>query len=212
MNLIKTIEENFLKIKKYSDRKSSKNNLSNISWLLLDESDETEVIYIFRNDSSLILSENGEIKRCKYEFIVDSDNLIVQYNEENGILYDSLLIDNKFLILKQSSKNKYKVFANKTKYKDYIKANISKIIKEQSKIGFSKSEEIYEKPNQKKGFPRVVVKKLKDGRNFEIHSTLEAGYDVGDKVTINGKIAEDGIYKFGWFDSLPVENGKLKGT
>ena len=209
MNLIKTIDENLSKIKKYAERKSSKNTLSNISWLLLDESDENEVIYIFRNDSSLIVSENGQIKRCEYEFVVDSDNLIVQYDEDKGILYDSLLIDNRFLILKQSSKIDYKIFANKTKYKDYLKANISKIFKEESKIGFSKSVEIHEKPKQKK-LPRVVVKQLRDGRNFEIHSSLDVGYTVGDRVTINGEIPLDGTYKFGWSDSMIVENGKLK--
>lgn len=209
MNLIEIIEENYIKIKKYAERKSSKSTLTNISWLLLDETEEIEVIYIFKNNSTLIISENGQIKRCEYEFVVDSENLIIQFDKENGILYDSLLIEDKYLILKQSSKSNFKIFANRTKFKDLLKSNISKIFKEESKIGFAKAVEIKKEPEQKK-LERIVIRKLRDGREFEIHSLLEAGYTIGDKVTIEGEMPEDGVYEVGLFESLTVENGKLK--
>jgi len=208
MNLVEIIESNFSKIKKYAERKSSKNTLSSISWLLLNDSDENEVIYIFKNDNSLIVSENGYIKRHDYEFIVDSDSLIIQYDKENGILYDSFLLRDRYLILKQSSKSSYKVFANKTKFKDLLKVSISKIFEEESKLGFTKTVEVKQAPKPKK-LQRIITRKLKDGRNFEIHSSLERGYTVGDKVTIDGEKPEDGLYRFGWFDALTVENGKL---
>lgn len=204
MSIIGVVEENYGKIKKYAERKSGKYVLTNISWLLLDETNDTEVIYIFKNDCTLIISENGRVTRSEYEFVVDSDSLVIQYTKENGILYNCYLIDDKFLVLKQSSETKYWVFGNKTRFKDHLKANISKIFKEESRVGFNQMEEIQTKPKRK------VIKRLKDGRTFEIHSSLETGYTIGDKVTIDGMSPQDGVYNFSWFDSLTVEKGRLK--
>jgi len=142
MNLIEVIEMNYSKIKKYAERKSSKSTLSNISWLLLDETLENEIIYIFKSDDSLIISENGHIRRFRYEFIVDSDNLIIKYDEKKEILYNSLLLSDRYLILEQSSKNEYQVFANRTKFTDIIKENILKIFKRESELGFTKPTQI----------------------------------------------------------------------
>ncbi|MBD3864695.1 hypothetical protein [Olleya marilimosa] len=207
MKLFETIEKNYTKIKKYTEREVSKKNLSNFSWLLLDESDETEVIYIFKNDDSLIISENGFAKRYEYEFVVDSDNLIIKDDKENRILYNCLLIEEKYLILNQSSKSDFMVFANRTKFKDYLKASITKLFKEESQIGFTKSVETI-KPQ--KITKHIVTKPLKDGRKFEIHSSVEKGYALGDKVTIDGVKPKDGKYKLGWFNTVVVENGRIK--
>lgn len=62
---------------------------------------------------------------------------------------------------------------------------------------------------KKSSSTRIVNKILKDGRNFEIHSSLDSGYTIGDKVTIDGELPIDGEYSFGC-DSLLVADGKLK--
>lgn len=51
----------------------------------------------------------------------------------------------------------------------------------------------------------------KDGKTLEIHSSLETGYTVGDKVTINSITAPDGEYKMpGWMSLLVIKDGKIK--
>ena len=56
---------------------------------------------------------------------------------------------------------------------------------------------------------KINVKHLIDGRKFEIHSSLELGWTIGDSVTINGSIAADGIYRFSRYNSIEVKNGKI---
>ena len=215
MNLIEVIETNYSKIKKYAERKSSKNTLSNISWLLLDEASENEIIYIFKSDNSLIISENGHIRRFEYEFIVDSDNLIIKYDDKKEILYNSLLLSDRYLILEQSSKNEYQVFANRTKFKDIIKDNILKIFKRESELGFSKqnpiedaleslfgaskkpfdqNDQFSEKPESfnNRQMPRQSNQRLPSTNQFEARTRFEAEEaDVSkNKKLDKGKTAE----------------------
>jgi hypothetical protein len=57
---------------------------------------------------------------------------------------------------------------------------------------------------------KIIRKQTIDGLTLEIHSSLPAGYTLGDTVTVNGETAPDGEYKIGWMDSLIVRNGRIE--
>ena len=64
--------------------------------------------------------------------------------------------------------------------------------------------------NQEPKINRILLRETTDGKTLQIHSSLSAGYTVGDIVTIDDKPAPDGKYKMGFMDSLLIENGRLK--
>lgn len=64
--------------------------------------------------------------------------------------------------------------------------------------------------NQEPKISRILLRETTDGKTLQIHSSISAGYTVGDIVTIDDKPAPDGKYKMGFMDSLLIQNGRLK--
>ena len=56
----------------------------------------------------------------------------------------------------------------------------------------------------------ILKCKTTDGKILEIHTTLNAGYTVNDRVFIDGSPAASGKYKLGWMEYLSIEDGKIK--
>src|SRR5690606_7646542 len=59
---------------------------------------------------------------------------------------------------------------------------------------------------------RKIEKKLNDGRTLIIYSTSNKpdDFNIGDKVTIDGLVPEDGNYHYGWTGGITIRNGLIK--
>ena len=123
------IQNSFIKIKKSGQRIKSSSILSDTSWLLLNYYDNSKVLYIFKSkDNELYQSYNGNIVKGKWEFIVDSNSLVIE-SEGQTELFNTTLLENEFLFLKKDGDSKSLGFANYTKYKDWMVKEIYKRLK-----------------------------------------------------------------------------------
>jgi len=86
-------------------------------------------LYIFKSkDNELYQSYNGNIVKGKWEFIVDSNSLVIE-SEGQTELFNTTLLENEFLFLKKDGDSKSLGFANYTKYKDWMVKEIYKRLK-----------------------------------------------------------------------------------
>lgn len=120
------IQSSFLKLRKIGERIRSASILSDTSWLLLAQDDSAKIVYIFKSQKNeLYQSFNGNVNKGKWEFIVDSDSLVIDTGEQTE-LYNATLVSDDFLFLKKDGDSKSLVFANFTKYKDWLKSEVFK--------------------------------------------------------------------------------------
>lgn len=125
----KYIQNSFIKLKKIGERVMNASILSDTSWLLLTPDESSKIVYIFKSkDNELYQSFNGNVIKGKWEFIVDSDSLVME-SEGQTELYNATLLANDFLFLKKDGDSKSLAFANFTKYKDWLKNEVFKKLK-----------------------------------------------------------------------------------
>ncbi|MFD2909668.1 hypothetical protein ACFSX9_13100 [Flavobacterium ardleyense] len=121
------IGNNLTKVKKIAEQNISKSYISNYNWLLVNETDEN-IIYTFRNNDELLITINGIVEKYSYELIVDNNSILI--TKSNIIQhYNIVNKQNEFLILQLLSTDNLLIFANQTKYKDYIKSELKEIAK-----------------------------------------------------------------------------------
>lgn len=167
MDLTRILEDNYEKFLRLAKRKISTSAISNISWLRINGAEEIEEIYIFKGNGSLMVSRNGSVQKCHYEYIVDSDSLIIEYEDDKAILFQSALIDKRFLILRKSSSNEFLAFANSTIFKDQLKRQIQRQFKNEMAL-------VPKKPGAKN-----------DGETKEIE---EFPYEISKLFSYQGKL------------------------
>ncbi|MCD8431870.1 hypothetical protein G1L02_04285 [Tenacibaculum finnmarkense] len=191
------------RLKRHSDKLDNYALLTEQPWITKTDDNNERFLMIFRQkENELLISLNGKIEKAKWDYIPSMNSLVIERN--SGItLYKQGFFDDSVMILKVDGTEDYQLFVNENK----IDSTIEKLLEETENKYFKKKKLILEK---KKSYNQIINKTLKDGRNFKIYSSLDYGYTIGDKVTINGELPIDGEYSFGWFDSLLVIDGKLK--
>ncbi len=139
------LQNSLVKLLKAGERVKNSSILSDTSWILMNPDELTKIVYIFKSkDNELYHSYNGNITKGKWEFIVDSDSLVIELEGQTE-LYNARLFANDFLFLKKDGDSKSFAFANFTKYKDWLKNEILK--KLQSLNTEESSPEVNEKVN-----------------------------------------------------------------
>ena len=190
-------------LKNYSKKLDNYAILTEQPWITKTENDNERFVIIFRKNNELLISINGKVEKGKWDYIPSMNSLIVE-RKSGTTLYNQGFFDDSVMILKVDGTDDYQLFANENK----IESTIEKLVQE------IENKYLIAKPTENKtdnsAYRKVVIKKLKNGSEFEIHSSLSVGYTVGDNVTINGKYPQDGEYRFGWSDSLIVMDGKIK--
>ena len=116
------VNEKFKQFEKKIELQNSILNIKGIDWILLNDS-EKEIIYIFRENGELIISENGNIEKQNFEFVNDNNSLIITIDNKSEIFDIIHLKDGLFFIRKFSSKNALK-FVNKKEMKNFSKQEL----------------------------------------------------------------------------------------
>ncbi len=122
------IGNNLTKVKKIAEQSIIKSYITNYNWLLVNDSSDN-IIYTFRDNGELLITKNGIVERASFELIVDNNSLLIT---KNSIIehYNIVNQKNDFLILQLLSTNNTLIFANQTKYKDYLKSQLKELAKE----------------------------------------------------------------------------------
>lgn len=101
-------------IQKFSQKLDNLTLLSNQHWVVLNEADNSKLIYIFRNNSELLIVNNGHVEKGRWEFIGNKSILID--NKEGSYLFKHGFFDENVLALKVDGKDEYAIFVNENKH------------------------------------------------------------------------------------------------
>ncbi|MCZ8021613.1 MAG: hypothetical protein ACOVOF_10290 [Chryseotalea sp.] len=106
------------RIQRFSQKLDNLALLTNQHWVLLDEIENNKKTYIFKKDNELIVSNNGDVIKGKWEFLGNKSLLIDL--KDNSYLLKHAFFDANLLALKKDSKEEYVVFLNENKYNGEI--------------------------------------------------------------------------------------------
>ena len=174
-DLTDTIQFGIDKVKKFTEKKITEQYLLSGNWQL--DSEEKNIIFTFRNNGELLITENGIVKKVKFEFIINNNSLIITENDISK-MYVIENLKNDLLLMKSLSDNNILCFYNQTKLKD----KIIREIKREEKI----QEELEQKRKTDPSF------KFKEIINSPIYETIE------NEAYFTSKVANypGGIFSF----------------
>ena len=104
----------FQKFQRFSQKLDNTSLLTNQRWVLLDDRDNSKIIYIFRANHELIISKNGLVEKGKWDCL-DANTIVID-TPEQSYLYKNGFFDDAVLALKVDSNEDFAVLLNETKY------------------------------------------------------------------------------------------------
>lgn len=203
------------KIQRYSQKLDNLTLLTNQHWVVIDDIISTKLVYIFRQNSELLISKNGRVIKAKWEYL--GNNSLLIDNENESYLFKHGFFDENILALKIDSKDEYAFLVNETKYDNelnsvsnvidflntkYIEGSIKKDIKDVSKISNNKGNESFLHSPKK-----WVIYMCQEGKlEVEIFEINKFPWN-GDKAKLNGKSAPNGKYKISFMQYVHIKDG-----
>jgi hypothetical protein len=112
--MITYISDIIPKIQKFSQKIENLNLLMNHIWVEINDIDNKKVVYIFRKNNELLISENGLVMKAKWELLGNNSLLIDQKGK--SYLFKHGFFDENILALKIDSSNEYALFVNESKF------------------------------------------------------------------------------------------------
>lgn len=205
------------RLQKYSRKLDDLTLLTDQHWVLIDDIDNLKNVFIFKNDNVLLLSKNGSVLKGNWEYL-GNNSLLLDLNPES-YLYKHGFFDDNILALKIDGKKEYTFLVNENKYDGELNnlASIFKFLEE--KYLDKVSSEMKQSSTGKqiddsdiRGNYKKIEKKLNDGRILTIYSSSDKTdeFNIGDKVSINGRIPKDGNYHYGWTGGITIQNGVIR--
>lgn len=205
------------RLKRFSQKLDDLTKLTNQHWVVFDGVSNSKIVYIFRPNNELLISQNGRVEKAKWEYLGNNSLLIDK--DKGSYLFKHGFLDENVVALKVDSKDEYALFVNESKYegelnsidkisdfltKKYLEPNIKKSIKDTFGLPANKNPQI-----------QNVYKSVwlyTDKGKLEIRTKSSTGYCHGDSVLIDGEPAPDGKYIDGWpswMYYVIVKDGKL---
>ena len=195
------------KVQRFSEKLDNLTLLTNQHWVVIDEIENSKVVYIFRSNNELLISKNGRIEKAKWEYIGNNSLLIDIKN--NCYLFKQGFFDKNILALKVDGEESYAFLVNETLSSEELNS-IEKI------NSFLNNKYIESKENKstslKKGETKVLGTPTEIA-TYEIEGgilTLKGDTSLHKKIIkaeLNGDIAPDGRYKLDFMTYVTVKNG-----
>ena len=101
------------KLHRYSRQLDELALIQNHHWVAFDSSTETITTYIFRDNKDLLISQNGQVKKNKWDYLGNQTILIE--NSEESLLFRNSFFDETVLVLNLLNTDTYAFFLNETK-------------------------------------------------------------------------------------------------
>ena len=119
------IADIFPKIQNYSQKLDDLTILANKHWVSIDNITTNKTVYIFRNNSELLISRNGKVEKAKWEYL-GNKSLLIEIKEECH-LFKHGFFDQNILALKIDSKEEYAVLVNENNFDESLNS-IEKVL------------------------------------------------------------------------------------
>ncbi len=100
------------KLFSFSKKLDNSTLISNKSWIVLDESSNSKIVYIFRNNGQLLLACNGLIEKGQWEYL--NETTLIIDTKENSFLFKLGFFDNKVLALQLDGQEGFALLLNET--------------------------------------------------------------------------------------------------
>jgi hypothetical protein len=113
------------KIKKYSEKLDNLTLLMNNHWVIIDEINTAKYVYIFRDNSQLLIVKDGVVEKGKWEYL-GNNSLLVDRNDMT-FLFRHGFLDSNVLILKVDGREEYAFMINESKFEQEINT-LSKVL------------------------------------------------------------------------------------
>lgn len=195
------------KIKQYSKKLDIITVLTNQHWVVLDELSKSKSVYIFRSNNELLISQNGKVKRARWEYL-GHNSLLIDIGEET-YLFKHDFYDVNILMLKIDGKNEYAVLINESKY-EYDLNSLDSV------VGFLKSryiDGVENKVDKKLPLPKSCVDELgidnsvtilrqEDSWSLVTGKVLEYKVKYKDDISTVLFIKKKRVYTFSTFDKV----------
>ncbi|MBE7653997.1 hypothetical protein [Tenacibaculum finnmarkense] len=187
------------KIQRYSKKLDDLTNITNANWIIIEEIFNSKKTYIFRPNNQLIISTDGSVEKRKWEYIKNNSLLIDIENE--SFLFKLGFLDANFFILKLDNKNEYLFLVNENIFNEYKNSinNISSVLENKYLTQYPKTNTVHTN-NLKTNKGKLVISVDYKDKPLEI----------GNNVFLNGEPAPNGNYRYNYFFTLKVNNGKIE--
>lgn len=140
------------RIDKFSKQLDNIQLLTDKSWVLLDDINNSKRVFIFKRNKQLIISTNGLVEKGNWEFI-NKDSLLIE-TEGLRLLFKHGFIDDIVLALKLDSKSEYALFVNENKSTIASVDSATNYLKQKYIFGYSETKE--ETSNKKDNTTKLV--------------------------------------------------------
>lgn len=97
-------------IKQFSQKLSNEFILKNQNWVLFNENKKTSTKYIFHEKGKLLISNMGEVKSARWEYV--KSNMILIELDDQSILFNTEYIDDNILVFQRDGTKIYSIFVN----------------------------------------------------------------------------------------------------
>ena len=194
------------KIQRYSKRLDNLTLLTNQHWVIIDDINNTKVVYIFRPNNDLLISQNGRIEKAKWEYL-DQTSLLID-KKDGSYLFKHGFFDEHILALKIDGTEEHAFFVNETKNSRELNslAGIIEFLNEKYLVPELKEPaEIFMSGRSQ------LTYKIKEG-NLVLKGTSDTKNNLVISAVLNGKIAPDGKYKIGHMWYVIIKNGIVVDT
>lgn len=185
----KYIENLLPRIQKFSETLDRKELFIDQPWVLLDD-DLNKVQYIFRRDSSIIMSYNGNVGIGKWEYIAGANSLLIDLDGKKHLLNQAFVEKGLLILKKDGYKEAPWILANEKIIPDLdVKKYLNSVLRTKFYI---------------------AVQEMDNGDIFEYEDPHTTGLMVGREVVINGSNGMDGLFNADGGNIIyTVRNGKV---
>lgn len=113
-----------VKIKSKGNAIADLSYLMDNSWFIITEEVITKkTIYIFRQNGELLISEDGDVSRAKWENLVHSTNSVILEINGKITLFNIVYLTSEYLILQKDGGKELRVFIKQKRYQSKIPKN-----------------------------------------------------------------------------------------
>lgn len=195
-------------VKRFSEKLDNTALLMSNHWTVVDEESNRRMVYIFRDNNQLIISNNGQVSKATWEYL--GNNSLLIDNSSGSFLFKLGFFDNNILALKVDSKNEYAFLINENEIGEIIHT-VNSINEYLTNNYINKSRQSRDSTPVRKKPSKILVPFQTNKGQIEALLPHKDHFPIpGVKVFKNGQKAADGKYKLGFMHYIKVSNGEVK--
>jgi hypothetical protein len=102
------------RLRQYSARLDNISLFTNHPWVQIDDSGDRTVFIFRKEENELLVSRNGEVSSCSWEYLDYMNSLLIDLGE-NRRLYNQGFLDESVMLLRQDGQEDYLLLVNENK-------------------------------------------------------------------------------------------------